>query len=367
MIVKLGYTGTVVTHRQMEEDWTSPNCDRWDELARDCPQATPFQSSTWLRLWWKHFGRGRRPHLWIVSEGDDWVGAWPGYSSSIPWRSLRTMGTGPSDYLMPLVRPGYESVVAQAWQEHLDQLNNVDLVDLHQIREGHPWVESGGVPMRQATCLVLKLEGTFESYCKGLSKSLRYEVQRLKKPPYTTQEAQIRTAATPDEAREFLSVFFRLHQQRWRKRGLPGAFASARVRRFHMEFVSEAVTQDLLRLSVLEKDGTQGGALYAMRAGSGTFFYQSGFDPAAKALSPGTVLVAAAIRRAYEDGCADFDFLRGDEPYKQRWKPQLSLANYRIMHRRAGWRGQAGEHLNRLGFGVETRVRRRLEGRGLLS
>src|SRR5262249_53229020 len=45
-------------------------------------------------------------------------------------------------------------------------------------------------------------------------------------------------------------------------------------------------------------------------------FYLTGFDQRDARLSPGTVIVAHAIREAITSGYRVFDFLRGDEPYK---------------------------------------------------
>ena len=35
--------------------------------------------------------------------------------------------------------------------------------------------------------------------------------------------------------------------------------------------------------------------------------------------SPGLVLIGRALEEAVERGGSEFDFLRGDEPYKRRW------------------------------------------------
>jgi CelD/BcsL family acetyltransferase involved in cellulose biosynthesis len=45
-------------------------------------------------------------------------------------------------------------------------------------------------------------------------------------------------------------------------------------------------------------------------------FYITGFDKRYATFSPGTVIVAHAIREAICNGYRVFDFLRGDEPYK---------------------------------------------------
>ncbi|MFQ3588450.1 MAG: GNAT family N-acetyltransferase, partial [Fimbriimonadaceae bacterium] len=171
--------------------------------------------------------------------------------------------------------------------------------------------------------------------------------------------------AVGDEVGPALEVFFDTHARRWRRRGLPGAFVGRRMRRFHEEWAAAADKRGLLRLSVLEVDGEPVGAVYAMRTQSTTFFYQSGFDPRHRSVSPGSLLVAAAIRRAVEDGCRSFDFLRGDEPYKRRWGPQHSIPNLRILAPTGGTLGRLGRSVNKFGFAVEKRIRSRLEGRSL--
>lgn len=133
-----------------------------------------------------------------------------------------------------------------------------------------------------------------------------------------------------------------------------------RVREFHYRFAQEAVNTGLLRLGVIEQGGQILGVIYAMAVNQTVFFYQSGFDPDAKSLSPGSVLVAHTIREAIEGGAQHFDFLRGPEPYKLRWKPQHCTTNLRIMLRRTAVLGGAGEAMNRLRSALEARIRQRL-------
>ena len=288
------------------------------------------------------------------------------------WRTLRPMGCGPSDYLQPLAEPERVSEVCSELVEFLGSQSDVDLVDWHQLRSTHPfaqvWADRGRTAetvgmssFPQATCLVLDLPDSFDVYRKQLSKSLRYDVGRLDRHP----DRFVVRQARGDEIGPALGVFFDTHAKRWRQRGLPGAFVGRRTRRFHVEWAAAADRQDLLRLSVLEIDGEAVGAVYAMRTGATTFFYQSGFDPRHRSVSPGSLLVAAAIRRAVDDGCRAFDFLRGDEPYKRRWGPQRAVANLRILAPTSGTLGRLGRSVNEFGFAIERRIRSRLEGRSL--
>jgi len=334
-------------------------------LVEDSPSATPFQTYEWQSTWWKHFGRLKKPLAITVHEGNDLVGLMPLVQIRGFWRTLRPMGIGPSDYLHPLVREGYESSASEMIVEAVSKAKNVDLVDLHQVRETRALAaHAAGSVIEQATCLLLDLPDTYDQYLSMLGKSLRYDVRKLDKTLFKEGRAQIVPSTGADTDR-CLEILFDQHRRRWRKRGLPGAFLG-RVADFHRDWAQAAARNGWLWLSVLNLDGNAVGAIYGMTLGKTVYYYQAGFDPQSASFSPGTLLVAHTIRRAIDEGKRQFDFMRGDEPYKRRWKPQHVLKNLRILQPTASLAGRLGSSWNHTGSRVETRVRARLEGRGLL-
>ena len=60
-------------------------------------------------------------------------------------------------------------------------------------------------------------------------------------------------------------------------------------------------------------------AVYGLETRGRFAYYQSGYDPAWSARSPGVVLVGRTVEDAYARGLTDYDFLRGTEPYKLDW------------------------------------------------
>lgn len=347
-------------------DWAAELQVPWQQLASQSASATPFQTWEWHSTWWKHYGGGKRPYVLIVEEGDDLVGLYPLVRTRGPWSVLRAMGSGPADYLHPLVRTGFEERVGAEIADYLKRGKHASLIDLHQVREDKPGHDVFGAdlpPLEQATCLVLDLPEGYEAYLGILSKSLRYDVRKLDKALFTEKRAEIRSVDR-DGISEGLQVLFEQHQKRWRKRGLPGVFFG-RAKRFQEEWAPLALDRGWLWLSTLHLENNPVGAIYAMRFGDCCYYYQAGFDPAASSISPGTLLVANTIKRAISEGCIRFDFLRGDEPYKRRWKPQHEYKNYRFLLPSPGVRGEAGKRWNEIALGLETKLRARLEGRGL--
>lgn len=337
----------------------------WQELVRSSSDATPFQTFEWHETWWQYYCGLKEPIVITLWDQDQLVGLMPLTRTRGVWRALRPMGMGPSDYLHPLSADGYEQQGARSIAEWLKGSKGVDLIDLHQVRETRPLVQSFPcLTLEQATCLVLELPTTYEAYLETLSKSLRYDVRKLDKSLFKTGRAQIEEVG-PDRISEGMDILFEQHKLRWRKRGLPGAFLGKGIA-FHKEWAAKASANGWLWLSILRVDGEPIGAIYAMAMGKTAYYYQAGFDPSKGAVSPGTLLVAYTIRRAIDAGMSHFDFMRGDEPYKRRWKPQLCHRNLRLIAPSHNLRGELGSTWNQAGSKVESRVRARLEGKGLI-
>jgi CelD/BcsL family acetyltransferase involved in cellulose biosynthesis len=163
---------------------------------------------------------------------------------------------------------------------------------------------------------------------------------------------------------KFADIFFELHKARWISRGLPGAFFG-KAERFQREWMHKAAQDQKLWMSVMFAEGKPVGCVYAMRHEKTCYFYQAGMDPSATNLSPGTILVSQTISRAIDEGCTEFDFMRGDEPYKRRWNPTRERTNYRILMPPTNVITGAGYQWNKAAWRVESKIRDRVEGKSL--
>ncbi len=336
----------------------------WDNLAELSPFATPFQTRLWLQTWTSKFANSNRLRTIVVRNGKDLVGLFPLIVCPSPWSSLRPAGVGPSDYLGPLILDPHSSTGALI-RGALSDLSKKHLVDLHQVPSDHPFASeyADSLPIEQARCLILDLPPTYNEYVAGLSKSLRYDVRRLEGKALKERGATIEWA-TQESIGEFADQFFDLHKARWKSRGLPGAFFG-KNERFQRQWMAAGVESGAVIINRLVCEGKSVGSVYAMKHGSTCYFYQAGMDPAASSLSPGTILVSKMIERAIDLGCKTFDFMRGDEPYKRRWKPTRERTNSRILIANQNVIGSTGMWWNTTAWRVELKVRERLEGKSL--
>lgn len=346
------------------------HAEDWRRIAAASETATIFQTWEWIRAWWTHHGRGKR--LWALAFLEE--GAPVGFAAlflsavpAAPLRVARFVGTGGSDYLDIIALPGREQAVAAAFYEYLgERRGRWDWADLQQVRPGAAVSAAAAEPSPKArirvrtwqgeTCPYLPLPADWETFRKGLGKKLRQNIGYYERTLDKLYEMEMRLT-TPETLEEDLDDFFDLHQRRWNKRWLPGAFASRRARAFHEDAARRLLAAGMLRLHMLSLDGEAQGALYCFQKGSRCYYYLGGFEPDLARYSIGTVLTARAIRHSIEaDGATEFDFLRGDEPYKYRWGA-LDRHNVRLSVTHFGLRPAMLYAGGRLSLSVEQRLK----------
>ena len=169
---------------------------------------------------------------------------------------------------------------------------------------------------REATPVRSLDEPDWDALLATLSGKHRQQVRRFERRLAKSHDLAYRLSDGPDRLRPDLDAFFALHDKRWEGQS---AAVDETSRAFFREFAAEAQRAGWLRLWLLELDGAPAAAFLGFRFGGAELYYQLGRDPAFDKLAVGRVLIAHTIRAALEDGAAEYRFLRGDEPYKDRF------------------------------------------------
>src|SRR5215207_3604295 len=138
-------------------------------------------------------------------------------------------------------------------------------------------------------------------------------------PAKTEREARPVSRGNPQCQQALVGTLIDLHRQRWTARHEPGVLGTQEVQRFHLDAAPRLLAAEMLRLYGLRIQGRVIGVYYGFAHRGRAYGYLSGFDPGSASQSPGTVLLAHAIREAAREGCREFHFLRGQEPYKYAW------------------------------------------------
>ena len=302
------------------EDWPG-GADAWDRLLGASAVNVPFLTWQWHTIWWQHFGPPGSLRLFVVEEGSgEPVGVLP--LMAVGEGVLRFVGgVDISDYLDIVSRRGREEEVWKALLAALGERQWGSL-DLHCLPADSPTIPllpaltaAQGLRVRverEERCPILDLPADWETYLAGLDAKARHELRRkLRRCERTHPDARARLV-TEAEISAALDTFFVLHRK---SSAGKARFMDERMEAFFRTAASEFAKREWLQLWTLEAERPLAALLCFDYAGV-VSVYNSGFEPDARAASPGIVLIAHALREAISRGRQRFDFLRGEEAYK---------------------------------------------------
>jgi len=307
----------------------------------------PFRRWEWIEACWCHFHNRRTTAsrteiehelfvLAVYGSGGELLGAAPLFKQ--PTRSgrgiLRWLGSDEScsDYLGIVARPDRREQVAIALADWLTTEGNSlwDRLELTGVDADDPNMIAWAAALRRAGAIVhqrpgincwrLDLPDRWDDYLACLSKPHRKQVRRADKRLFATGRAKCHTVETERDLEYAFPILVDLHQRRRQSLGEPGLFSLPAYTEFQRDVAPRLLCQGMLQLHWLTVDDRVVAAEYNLANDSTIYSYQSGIDPEALDLNPGWLLQIATIRQAIDDGYARYDFLRGDEPYKQRWR-----------------------------------------------
>ena len=309
----------------------------WEAVHRADPVATVFTSLAWLR--------GR-----LSALADPWcvLAARPEASESVvallplrflpssptarfPWeaeqgssaagaevRGLGMAGSPLADYTGFVCSADYEDMALAAFADYVQSHLDWRYFEIHDAFDprldaflGH-FPESRFRVERYPTtpCPFLELSDSWEAYLgtrprPRLRREIRHDLRAIELLP------GLRRTTVADDGELQISTLLELWQGRW------GKLLEPQLAQYRSVFRS-CLESGCLWLDILwDRDAPITGLLAFLDRGRRTFcFYITGFDKRYAALSPGTVIVAHAIREAICNGYQVFDFLRGDEAYK---------------------------------------------------
>ena len=303
---------------------------------------SPFLTWEWVDAWRRTLGADHR--LAVIAARHPADGRLLGLApfaieerrapGGIRYRALVFLGSGPAapDHLDLMVAQGWEAAVAAPLWGAVRRRAGHDLADLDGLR-GDGLLAALAVRRRAdrrryteaIPCPYLPLPPTWEEYEASLSRNLRQNLRRYARRLEQEAPGAVarRLVVRPEELDPTLDDLARLHQQVRRAHGQAGAFRSPGLQAFHHLAARRFLVAGRLRLHRLDVEGKAVAIIYCIRQGDVVSFYTTGYDPAFSRFGPGRDLMAHAIGAAIAEGATEFDFLRGDEAYKDHWGTQV--------------------------------------------
>jgi CelD/BcsL family acetyltransferase involved in cellulose biosynthesis len=295
----------------------------WNRLLARSHTRVPFLTWQFQTAWWQAFGTGGLCLVGVRDAAAEWIGIVPLYETDTAEGPLLRLvgGVDVADYLDLVAAAGHEEGVWKAALGALPELATRAL-DLRPVPAASPTAallpglaEAAGLPCRverEERCPVIELPDSWEAYLASLSGKDRHELRR-KLRRAEGAGARVEVARSAAGVAALMDGFVALHRKS--KVG-KARFMDEGMERFFRGVATALAGAGWAALWLLWLEGRPAAALFCLEYAGVVGLYNSGFDPEARALSPGVVLIARTIEDAIGRGFRRYDFLRGDEPYK---------------------------------------------------
>lgn len=338
----------------------------WQTLFAQTGSRNAFLVHGWMATWWKHWGdQAKLAIVAVRNQQGELLGLAPFYISRV--RGLRRLGfladarVG-SDYLGILMHPAYEAGVTgevvralAAHRKQWDYLEFQDAQDSPQFNRFADALEASGMTQRRmdaSVCPFAELPPTVEAYLGSLSGGWRRDYGRRNRVLERENGVEFVALTSREDMERAFPDLVRLHGMRFDQQELDSAFLKPGVPEFHAEALKSMADGGWARMFLLRTKAQTTAAvadetiaaLYGFAVGSGFQYYQLGIDPGWQKSGLGKVIMGRVIGHSIENGCVEFDMLRGGEGYKANWVNQTrKTLTVRFFDRR--WRSglaQAG-------------------------
>jgi CelD/BcsL family acetyltransferase involved in cellulose biosynthesis len=287
---------------RIHDNWATTSFD----LEPVASHTGPFPRRDLLRAWWEHC-RPDRARLLLADSGDSLL------PLVLAGGRLEFLGEPDlTDYHSPLgidVPAAVATLVAEVPAGTRFQFDSLPREAVDVVAAGLADVGLLVEAEQHDLTTVLDLPDDHDRYLDGLDKKQRHELRRKRR---RFESILGEPCLRREQGAEAVATFVEMHR---RSDGSKGRFmTAARERLFAALHHDVGAVVDVLA----GVDGTPVAAGFGFEDDEGYYLYNSAYEPAAAAASPGIVLVSLLIEDAIGRGRSRFDFLKGDETYKFR-------------------------------------------------
>jgi len=305
----------------------------WDDLFTRCRTATTFQSAPWLGSWWRHYGTPGALVVVLVRRDARLVGA-AAFRRRGPFGGLTNLGAGLVDFTDVLLD-----------DEHADRAA-AELAAALPLRR--PWhsLELREVRPDAAVQKVLdhwdgRLHRFDDSLCQYLP-AVPMEELLKRLPGKTAQRSRVKLRkiaesgvevrrTAPEEVPEAVRELLALHFLQWQDRGVTPEHRTERFAAHLTESTAALIATGRAAMHRYSLDGEPVAVNLLILCPAFGGLYMYGAHPRLRErLDIAGLLFGVALDEVRDRAIPVLSLLRGQEPYKQRWRPD-QLHNQRLV------------------------------------
>jgi CelD/BcsL family acetyltransferase involved in cellulose biosynthesis len=306
----------------------------WDALLDESDCDLPFLRHDWFRLWWSHFGAGRRLSVLTARRSGLLALALPMMEERERWFpaalvKLRSLTNAHSFRFQIPLRRGEEGSVRAAWDFLARRGRPWHMLELERFPTGFPadrelMLAAGqtGRPVgvwEGGTSPYLTLQGTWEAYLGSLKPKLRSNLRNRLKRLQKLGPVSYELVTTRGESPAALGDAFAIEGSGWKGEQKSAIGMDPTLTRFYTEWGELAAERGWLRLWFLRLGERRVAFEYNLEYKRVLYCMKIGYDSELHPYSPGQTLKAAVLERAFREGVREYDFLGVMDEAKGDW------------------------------------------------
>ena len=330
--------------------------DAWNALLERSVTNEVFLSWEWMFSWWDAYKDEHKQLLILIGRDyqGNLIGIAPFYIEKNRYfgmKSRRVVRFCSSietyaDHLDILCEKDFEQSFPKAVINYFQEQNSIwDVISLEGIKEDSitkRYLVSKKDDLKhliidceaQSECPYLTINESFEEYLKSFSGKTRNTLLRKRKNLLEKEKYEFHILnSDSDEPEKYMRELFSLHAERAKRKKIPTVFSGKKTYHFHNNLVSHLLKGNKIVIAFLSKGSTILALYYCLRSSNKYYYYQTGISKQGEQKSAGTVLLSLILEQAFNEGCSEFDFLRGNEEYKYFWT-QNARRNYMLFIRK---------------------------------
>lgn len=325
----------------------------WNDLLARSENNVLFLTHTWVTCWWRHFGRPRsllgRAELFVltVRKHGRLCGVAPlmveverflGLSARI----VRFLGHGVSDYadfLLAEDRDAPLQAIVQHLTTHSAAWDVIDLRDFYGASPNLPVLQTllgaAGFVWRAEcdhACPFLPIEGPWETFYQSrFNRHHRKDHRREWRNLQLAAQPSLRFVTSLEDEPDLLerlAAIERYHPEAGPNRA--DFFNLEEYRGFFEDVLPQAAKRGWLTIALLECDGWAVAYYLGFRYNRRYYVYITSYRGEFSRFGVGRLLMLRMLEQYWIFEGDEIDFLRGDEPHKNRWTVQ-SRQNRRLL------------------------------------
>ena len=307
----------------------------WNPLLADSACDLPFMTHDWFRLWWKHFGAGRRLSILTARRDGRLVLAMPLMESRgrwllAPFVTLRSLTNAHSYRYNVLLARGEEESVRAGWNYlRRERSRPWHVLEFERFETGFPAdtelmraAREGGHPTgvwRGGSSPHLSLEGDWESYFASRKPKFRSNLRNRLKRLGTLGAVEYELVRERRLCGPALADAFAIEQSGWKGEEGSAIASDPVLRSFYTEWTELAADRGMLRLWFLRLGGRRVAFEYDLEYKRDLYCLKIGYDPEFHPYSAGQVLKAGVLERVFGTGLRGYYFLGVMDEAKGDW------------------------------------------------